>query len=181
MSRTLSSPKGNVVFLWKCCSIKGPPQACRGEFLSFHRVAAGSLGFLSSCLSTWGTARVSPGKSDLLWHCEGASRYSSGMAAGMNRASSRVEAGTSWFLSISDFNIRDSAELKQENQAPYCVEEWNSACLSHCLLGDRPLVELYLEPVAFSGRCNWGISVPSCCDFILRVTFEEVPIHWDLS
>ena len=30
---------------------------------------------------------------------------------------------------------------------------------------------------AVSGRCNWGVSAPSCCDFILRVTFEEVPRH----
>ena len=35
------------------------------------RVVAGSVGFLSSCVSTWGTARVSSEKSDLLCHCEG--------------------------------------------------------------------------------------------------------------
>ena len=92
----------------------------------------------------------------------------------MNRASSRVEAGTSVFLSISDFDHRVSAELEQESQAPSCVEEWNSTCLLHRSRGDRTLVELYLEPAAFSGRCNWGVSAPSCCDFIIRVTFEEV-------
>ena len=68
----------------------------------------------------------------------------------MNRASSQVEVETSGFLSISDFDHRVSAELEQESQASSCVEEWNSTCLSRCSQGDRPLVILYLEPVAFS-------------------------------
>ena len=42
------------------------------------------------------------------------------IAAGMNRASSRDEAGTSVFLSISDFDCRVSAELEQESQASSC-------------------------------------------------------------
>ena len=69
----------------------------------------------------------------------------------MNRASSRVEAGTSGLFSISDIDRRVAVELEQESQASSCVEEWNSACLSSCSRGDRPLVELYLEPVAVSG------------------------------
>ena len=75
------------------------------------------------------------------------------------RASSRVEAGTSGFLSISDSDLRVPAVLGQESQAWSCVEEWNSACLSSCTLGDRPRVELCVEPVGFSGRCT-GVSVP---------------------
>ena len=67
------------------------------------------------------------------------------------RASSPVEAGTSGFLSISDFDRRVSAELEQESQASSSVEGWNSACLSSCSRADRPLVELYLEPAGFSG------------------------------
>ena len=39
------------------------------------------------------------------------------------------------------------------------LEEWNSARLSSCLRGDRPLVELCVEPAGFSGRCT-GVSVP---------------------
>ena len=52
----------------------------------------------------------------------GEHRDSSLIAAGMNRASSQVEAGTSGFLSISDFNCRVSADLEQESQASSCVE-----------------------------------------------------------
>ena len=71
-------------------------------------------------------------------------------------------------------------ELEQGNQASSCVEAWNSACLSSCSWGVRPLVELYLEPVAFSRRCSQGVSAPLCCDYILGVTFEEVPGYRDL-
>ena len=92
-------------------------------------------------------------------------------------ASSRVEAGISGFLSISDLDQRVSGELEQESQDSSFVEEWNSACLSSCSRGDRPLVELYLEPAGFSRRCNGGVSAPSCRDFIHRVTFEEVTGH----
>ena len=74
-------------------------------------------------------------------------------------ASSRVEAVTSGFLSISNSNRRVTAELGQECQASFCVEEWNSACLSSCSRGDRPLVELYVEPAVLSRRCM-GVSVP---------------------
>ena len=54
------------------------------------------------------------------------------IAAGMNRASSRIEVGTSGFLSISDIDFRVSAELEQESQASSYVEVRNSACLSSC-------------------------------------------------
>ena len=77
------------------------------------------------------------------------------------RASSRVEAGTSGFLSISDSDHRVPAMLGQESQASSWVDEWNSACLLSCSWGDRPLVDLYLEPAGFSGRCT-GMTVHLC-------------------
>ena len=67
------------------------------------------------------------------------------------RASSPVEAGTSGFLSISDSDPRVPAVLVLESQASSWVEAWNSACLSRCSRGERPLVEVYLEPGDFSG------------------------------
>ena len=88
----------------------------------------------------------------------GASLDSNGLVQ-WKRASYRVEAGNSGFLSIFDFDHRVPAELEQESQASSCVEEWNSACLSSCSGGYRPLVELYVEPVGFSARCT-GLSVP---------------------
>ena len=76
------------------------------------------------------------------------------ITSGMNTASSRVEAGTSVFLSISDIDLRISAELEQGSQSSSCVEAQNSVCLSSFSWVVRQLVELYLEPAAFSGRCN---------------------------
>ena len=86
------------------------------------------------------------------------------------RASSRVEAGTSGFLSISDSDRRVPAELLQESQASSCVEAWNSACLLRCSRGVRPLVQLYLEPGGLSGRCM-GVSMP------LRVATSSMGLH----
>ena len=85
------------------------------------------------------------------------------------------------FLSISDIDLGVSAEFEQERQASSCVEAWNSACLSSCEWGVRPLFELDLETVAFSGGCNRGVSALSCCDSIHLVPFELVQGHQALS
>ena len=74
-----------------------------------------------------------------------------------NRASSRVEGENSAFPSISDFDLRVSAELKEECQALSYVEEWNSTCLWSSSPGDRPIVKLYLEPSSLSTQCNGGV------------------------
>ena len=82
----------------------------------------------------------------------------------MSRASYQVEVGTSGFLSISDIYLGLSVESGQGRQSWSCVEAWNSACLLSCECGVRPLVELDLEPAAFSRGYNWGVSAPLCCD-----------------
>ena len=97
----------------------------------------------------------------------------------MNRASSLFEAGISGFLSISDINLGVSVEFEQGSQASSCVETWNSACLSSCEWGVRPLVELDLEPAAFSGGGN--VSALSCCESILVVPFKSVQGHQAIS
>ena len=89
--------------------------------------------------------------------------------------------GKSGFLSISDIHLGVSVELEPGSLASSCVEAQNSDCLSSGSWGVKPLVELYLEPAAFSRGCNWAVSALSCSDFILGVTFEEVPGHQDLS
>ena len=86
----------------------------------------------------------------ILWSWEGPLATHLGLVQ-WKRASSRVEAGTSGFLSISDSDARVPEELGQESQASSCVEELNSASLSSCSRGDIPLVELCVEPVGFSG------------------------------
>ena len=66
----------------------------------------------------------------------------------------------------------------QESQASSWVEAWNSACLSRCPRGERPLVELYLEPGVFSERCTEKL--PLRVDCIHRLEFGEVSGHWVL-
>ena len=84
----------------------------------------------------------------ILWSCEGPLGTPLGLVQ-WKRNSSRVEAGTSGFLSVSDSDRRVPAELGQESGL-VLSEECNSACLSSCSLGDRPLVKLYVEPAGFS-------------------------------
>ena len=50
----------------------------------------------------------------------------------------------------------------QESQASSWVEAWNSACLSRCPRGERPLVELYLEPGVFFRTMHGRVTAPSC-------------------
>ena len=174
-------PKGNVSILWISWSVKGPPQACRGEFLGLPGVMAERLGFLLSSLSTRGSRSCFLREVRSPLALQGAPRDSLHIAAGMNRGSFRVEGGNSRFLSISDVDLGVSVELEKGSQAMSCDEAWNSSCLSSCSCCVRPLVKVDLAPVAFSGVCNQGVSAPSFCDFILGVTFEEVPGHRDLS
>ena len=68
-----------------------------------------------------------------------------------------------------------SRDKGQESQASSWVEAWNSACLSRCPRGAKPLVELYLEPGVFSERCTEKL--PLRVDFIHRVEFGEVSGH----
>ena len=64
-------PRRNVCLLWKCCSVKGPHLACRAEFRGMLGVMVGTLGFLSSCMSTCWTTHVSSGKSGVPGRCKG--------------------------------------------------------------------------------------------------------------
>ena len=119
----------------------GPKDVLKLESRALSRVAAGNPGLPQLVTVT------SESFSGCLWEvrntlsCEGPLGIPLGLVQ-WKRASSRVEAGTSGFLSISDSDPRVSAELEQESQASSCVEEWNSACLLSCSRGDRPLVEL---------------------------------------
>src|SRR5574340_723456 len=76
---------------------------------------------------------------------------------------------------ISDSDRRVPADWGQESQASSWVEAWNSACLSRCPRGERPLVERYLEPGVFSERCTEKL--PLRVNFIHRVEFGEVSGH----
>src|SRR5574337_772315 len=76
---------------------------------------------------------------------------------------------------ISESDRRVPADWGQESQASSWVEAWNSACLSRCPRGERPLVALYLEPGVFSERCTEKL--PPRVVFIHRVEFGRSEEH----
>ena len=122
-----------------------------------------------TCTRPQGASQGASEKSGILWSWKGTLGTLLGLVQ-WKRASSRVEAGTSGFLSISDSDRRVPAELGQEWQASSCVEAWNSACRSNCSRGDTPLVQLYLQSTCFSGRFT-GMSLP------LRVVNSSTVLH----
>ena len=63
---------------------------------------------------------------------------------------------------ISDSNRMLPADWGQESQASSWVDAWNSACLSRCPRGERPLVELYLEPGVLFRTMHGRVTAPSC-------------------
>ena len=143
------------------------------------RVARGSWGLLSS-------------------HCR-ANRPHLGLCP-ETPCSSPVVTGISGLHSRFTQGVSRHLELRQEPQgsSPFLtpisgyLRSWKMGVRPRLVLRHRtPLTlvlfmgcqatfELYLEPAAFYGGCNWGVNAPSCCDFILGVTFEEVPGYRDL-
>ena len=76
---------------------------------------------------------------------------------------------------LGDSDRRVPADWGQESQASSWVEACDSACLSRCPWGGRPLVELYLNLGFFSERCTE--KPPLRVDFIHRLEFGEVSGH----
>ena len=83
-------------------------------------------------MGTWGTRLCFLREIRSAFELLGGPRDSSRVAAGMSRASSRVEAETSVFLTISDIDLGVSVEYEQERQALSCVEAWTLACPLSC-------------------------------------------------
>ena len=149
-------------FLWKRCSLKRPPQACR-EFRGLFGVVAGSLGFLSSCVSTWGTRSCLLREVRSPLALRGPPRDSSCIASGMNRASSRVEMGTSVFLSIA-FLTSTSRSLRS----------WNRVVRPHLVLRHgTPLASQVVHGVSgHLSSCIWNLRL-----FPEDATGLSVPFH----
>ena len=58
-------------------------------------------------------------------------------------------------VSKTERQYKEGKQLcNRETSHASSVEEWISPCLSSCSRSDRPLVELSVEPVGFSGRCT---------------------------
>ena len=81
-------------------------------------------------------------------------------------ASSRVEAGTSGFLSCCDVGLGLCMPFITRSQVSTCVESRNSAFLSSCQSGFRLLTELNLEPGALFKLATGASELPWCCELI---------------
>ena len=101
-----------------------PQDALKGESRSLSRLAAGDPGFPRFVMVTSGTF------SWCLWEVRntvvlgGSSRDSTWVSA-LEDVSSRVEAGTSVFLSCSDVSLRVCMPFQTGSQVSTCVEAWN--------------------------------------------------------
>ena len=97
------------------------------------------------------------------------------------RASSRVEAGNSRFLSSSDRDLGVPMEIPLGSQTSSRIGPWNSTFLSRWKRGVRPPVKLTSGSEAIS-RGTTGLSgLPSCRELILGVTFQSLQGNEALS
>ena len=107
----------------------GPQDAFKGESRGLSRVAARNPGFPRLVTVNSRASQGAYGKSGILWTWEEPLRAPLGLVQ-WKRASSRVEAGTSGFLSCSDVDLGLCMPFQTGSQVSTCVEAWNSAFLS---------------------------------------------------
>ena len=141
--------RGNVAFLSRHCSGKGPHLVLRGESRGFSRVAVGSLGFLLICDGDLRDLLMLPQRSKVFSSCEGHVGIPLELLPA-NRAMSRVQLGNSVFLSCGDRDLGLLIKMQLGSQASSGVKAWKSAFLSSCPRCVRPLVEFRRGIWAFS-------------------------------
>ena len=68
------------------------------------------------------------------------------------------------YMSAYSGNAANSASSHEVRYSQFIdlVEAWNSAGLSRCPRGERPLVELYLEPGGLFRTMHGRVTAPSC-------------------
>ena len=141
MSSTLLRLKTEGGISLEMLQRRGVSSCVEGRISWVSRVVAGHLEFLSSCNGDLRDPLVFPQESQVsIRIAKGLSGFLSSWCRGI-RASSRVEARTSEFISSSDMDLEVSVEFQQGIQASSHVEAWNSASLSRCKRGVRLPVE----------------------------------------
>ena len=91
-------------------------------------------------------------------------------------ASSQVEEGTSGFLSISDSDRSVPAGLGQESQASSSLRN-GTPLASRVVQGVSGLLSSCVWNLQVFRTMHGGVSAPSCCAFIHRVSIKEVSWH----
>ena len=144
----------------------GPQDALKGESRGFSRVAAGIPGFPRLVTVTSGNF------SWCLWEVRNTVELGEGPLGtplGLvqwKSASSRVDVGTSGFLSCINVSLGVCMLFQTGSQVLTCVEAWNLIS-SGVVKGIRPPGELNLGLVALFGLATGASELPSCCELIL--------------
>ena len=178
MSSTLL--RGNLVFLSRHCSGKGPHLAVRGKSPAFSQVAAGSLAFLSICDGDLMDLIVFPRRSQVSFRvARGTSGFLSSSRRGIGPCLEFC-----WSTQCSVLGDRDLGlplKVQQGSQASCGVGAWNSAFLSSCQRGGRPPVEFRRGIRVFSRGSAGESDLPSYCEEIPGVPLEPMQGYQDLS
>ena len=134
---------------------------CSGEFRELRGVVAGSLGFLSSCVSTWGTCLCLLREVRSPLPLQGVLWDSSHIPAWMNRASSRVEMGTLVFLFIA-FLTSTSRSLRSWNRVvrPHLVLRHGTPLASQVVHGVSGHLSSFIWNLCLFPEDATGVSVP---------------------
>ena len=140
MSSTLLRLKSEGGISLEMLQWKGASSRLEGRISWGFSSCGGTLGFLSSCHVDLKPTCVASGKSSLHLSCEGPLGIPLHSVQG-HRASSRVEARTSGFLSSSGMDLRILMEFQHGSQGSSHVETWNSTSLSRFQRGVRLPVE----------------------------------------
>ena len=141
----------------------------------------GSLGFIMSCNRDLSDRLVLPQRSNCLFlSCEGLVGIPLEILP-VNSAMSRVQSGSSLFLSGGDRHLGLPIKAQQGSQALPGVEAWNSVFLLSCQRWVRPPVEFRRGICYFSRGLTGWTGLPSCCEGILGVPLEPVQGNQDLS
>ena len=160
------SCKGDPAFAHKSRKGNRSSNAMKEESQGISRVAEGKPGFPRLVMVTSGRF------SGCLWEVRNTLEFGGPLGTPLGsmqwkRDSSRVEAGTSGFLSCSDMGLGLCMPFQTGSQVSKCVEAWNSAFLSSCQRGFRLPGELILGPGTFFKLATRTSEVPTCCELIL--------------
>ena len=131
----------------------GPQYSFKGEYRGLSWVASGNPGFPRFVKVTSGSFSLCLLEVRHTGDLGGAFQTPLGLVQRMS-ALSRVEAGSSGFLSCFNVGLVLCMPFQTGSQVSTSVEAWNSAFLLSCQRGFRPPAVLNLGPGALFGLTN---------------------------
>ena len=159
MSSSLSNSKRERGISWETLHCKRASYCVEGRILWFLWSCGGKLRVPLELRGDLGDPLVFPQGSQICFQTRGALQDSSPITAGMNRASSRVEAGTSGFLSISDIDFRFLWSLNRGGR-PRLLLRHGIRLASRVVNGISSLLSSWICNLRLFMENATGVSVP---------------------